>query len=70
MSVAAWLVPPSHCVGGAEAGREWTGRWGSHPEVLVLKYSPLHREGIELLKSSVPQRANGVLVQLAPVGST
>lgn len=66
-----WLVPPSHwSVGGAEAGKGVDREMGSHPEVLVLNYSLLHREGIELLKSSVPQRAKGVLVQLAPVGST
>lgn len=56
---------------GGSRGRQGVDReMGSHPEVLVPKCSPLHREGIELLKSSVPQRANGVHVQLAPVGST
>lgn len=65
--LAGGLIP-LEC--GGSRDRQGVGReMGSHPEVLVLKCSPLHREGIELLKSSVPQRANGVLIQLAPVGS-
>lgn len=77
VSAAVWLVAPScWSVGGAEAGREWTGRWAPTLTGWCQSTAPCTGKGLRktsAVKKQCPTKSKRCACSaglLAPVGST
>lgn len=76
-SAAVWLVAPFHwSVGGAQAGREWTGRWVPPLKGCCQSTAPCTGKGLRrtsAIKKECPTKSKWCACStglLAPVGST